>query len=393
MSVFSRRHFLEAVLMAGLASSTTGSVDEALRALDKDKLVKLAIDLCDIPSPFGQEEKAARFLHDHMRANGLIARLQPFAPRRANVLGIYEGVGGGRRLMLEGHLETGGSEIVDPFPAAKLIDGEWISGIGIWNMKGALAAYVAALDAIRAADVELSGDVLIAAAAGAWDESPVETRMGTGRVQGYGIGIKHMLAHGLIADLAVVGEPTSFKLVKQHFGPALVRIDIARKSRPLPDRFTDLTGHLFEDPFDTSGTDVSVPGYAAQLIQTLNAWAFDYAHRNKIGRVPPPVGVSAIEGGRPWAPVIADQSTVFVFAGIPPRASPTSLLDELREVLARTSRKNPAIQAHAELHAVNHAPFVSDDSPVVTALCASHSDVFAHAPVDDVVQWYSMRHR
>ncbi|MBI4165250.1 MAG: M20/M25/M40 family metallo-hydrolase [Acidobacteria bacterium] len=373
------------------AGTLAQDIETALAALDKDKLVKLAMDLVNIPSPLGREEETARFLHGLFQEVGLYSSLQPFAPGRCNVLGVHEGSGGGRRLMLNGHLETGGSEQDGAFPPCRIIDNEWISGRGIWNMKGTIAAYVAAIMAVQKSGIPLAGDVLIAGGAGAWDESPVATRLKGEPYQGYGVGIKHMLAHGGVADLAVVGEPTSFKLVRQHFGITLVRIDISSELSE-PRIIDDLTGDLtrfMRKPSDASAFRYDVIGYAAEIVQALNAWIPDYIRRNIVEGVPPLVSVSAIEGGQPWRPGSSDRCSIFISVGTPPQALPTAVLDEMRQVLAKVRGTYPRLSAHAELYAVNPGPFVPEGSPIVASLRAAHSDIFGRDPDEVVVQWYS----
>src|SRR5688572_24229934 len=89
----SRRNLLRAgaagLLASGMSSrlasaaesrANKAQIEKALAALDKDKLVKLTLDLVNIPSPLGREEQSARFFARQMDQAGLQARFQPFAP-------------------------------------------------------------------------------------------------------------------------------------------------------------------------------------------------------------------------------------------------------------------------------------------------------------------------
>src|SRR5918999_997903 len=87
---------------------------------------------------------------------------------RPNVVGTLAGSGGGPSLMFNGHMDTSYSGSAPHLtgvrfkPRAVVKEGR-IWGLGISNMKGALACYVEALRALLDAGVRLRGDVLIAA--------------------------------------------------------------------------------------------------------------------------------------------------------------------------------------------------------------------------------------
>ena len=77
--------------------------------------------------------------------------------RARDVLGTRAGAGGGPSLMFNGHMDTSYSgrepwlAHVPRFPAERLRGGRaTVSGLGISNMKGALACYVEALRALSA---------------------------------------------------------------------------------------------------------------------------------------------------------------------------------------------------------------------------------------------------
>src|SRR5690625_53943 len=137
--------------------------------IDQDALVELACRLVDIPSPTGQEGECALFLADHLRDMGLRVQLQEVEPERYNVLARLPGTGGGQTLMFNGHMDTSYSgqepELKDKpayLPKGFVEDG-MVQGLGVHNMKGSLACYVAAVDAVMRSGIKLPGDVLIAA--------------------------------------------------------------------------------------------------------------------------------------------------------------------------------------------------------------------------------------
>ena len=141
-------------------------------AIDRERLVGLALRLVSTPSFTGSEEKAARLMEAELEAAGLRTQWQQVEAGRANVLGTWAGVGGGPTLMFNGHLDTSYSgrepwlQGIPGFqPEGFERDGR-IYGLGISNMKGAVACYVEAVRSLQDAGVRLKGDVLIAAVAG-----------------------------------------------------------------------------------------------------------------------------------------------------------------------------------------------------------------------------------
>ena len=82
---------------------------------------------------------------------GLRVQWQQVEDGRANVLGIREGAGGGPSLMFNGHMDTSysGREPwlagVRGFQPDPFVHEGRLYGLGISNMKGALACYVEAV--------------------------------------------------------------------------------------------------------------------------------------------------------------------------------------------------------------------------------------------------------
>ena len=162
------------------------------------------------------EAEAAAFVADWGRAQGLEVDVVG-DPERPSVVLRARGTGGGRSLLLCGHLDTVGVEgMTDPH--APLIDGDWLYGRGSYDMKaGVAAAMLAARDAARRG---LAGDVIVAAVA----DEEVES-----------IGVQDVL-RSVRADAAVVTEPTELEVVVAHKGFAWSEIEVtgraAHGSRP-----------------------------------------------------------------------------------------------------------------------------------------------------------------
>ena len=98
-------------------------------------------------------------------------------------------------------------------------------GLGISNMKGALACYVEAVRALQDAGVRLRGDLLIAAVCGEIEKTQYGDAQGA-EYRGYAAGTRYLVTHGGVADMCLLGEPTEGKVVLGHFGALWLRIRV-----------------------------------------------------------------------------------------------------------------------------------------------------------------------
>src|SRR5690349_566198 len=163
------------------------------------------------------ETAAARFVLDWAQRQGLQAELREATAGRPSVIVRAQGSGGGRTLLLCGHLDTVGYEGMHD-PLAPRIEGDRLHGRGAYDMKaGVAAALVACRDAARRG---LAGDVVVAAVA---DEEHAS------------LGVQELMRE-LTADAAIVTEPTELELVRAHKGFAWLEVEVegvaAHGSRP-----------------------------------------------------------------------------------------------------------------------------------------------------------------
>src|SRR4051794_1090184 len=151
-----------------------------------------------IPGAAGEGE-AARFVASWLERAGLEVEAVEPAPGRPSVIGIARGSSGGRSLMLNGHLDTVGTEtMTEPFEP-RLEDGR-LYGRGSYDMKGAVAAMLlAAADCARR---RLPGDVIVVAVA---DEELAS------------VGTTAVLER-VHPDAAIVCEPTELRVAVAHRG-------------------------------------------------------------------------------------------------------------------------------------------------------------------------------
>jgi len=177
--------------------------------IDKSYLTKLTQELVQIDSTNPSlsangngEAEIGLYLADRLRELGLDTTVSEVAIGRPNTIGVLKGSGGGKSLLLNAHMDTVGVEgmRIDPF-GGELKDGR-VYGRGAQDMKGSLAAMMAAAKAILDAGIQLRGDLLITAVA---DEEHRSIGAET-------------LVREVNADGAIVTEPTDMRILRAHRG-------------------------------------------------------------------------------------------------------------------------------------------------------------------------------
>jgi acetylornithine deacetylase len=169
-----------------------------------------------VPGGAGEGE-IARFVADWAAGSGLEAEIVEPTAGRPSVVARAPGRGGGRSLLLCGHLDTVGIEGMTA-PLTPRIDGGRLYGRGSYDMKAGLAAaLIAARDAAR---LRPAGDVIVAAVS---DEEYAS------------IGVQQVL-ESTRADAAIVTEPTELEIVVAHKGFVWIEVQVpgraAHGSRP-----------------------------------------------------------------------------------------------------------------------------------------------------------------
>ncbi|MGW4867458.1 ArgE/DapE family deacylase [Streptomyces chartreusis] len=165
------------------------------------------------------ETAVADFCGSCLAARGFEIHRLERRPGRPSVVAVARGTGGGRSLMLNGHLDTVGLAGYDGDPLAPRVGEGRMYGRGAFDMKGGIAAMMVA--AARATvGGPLRGDVLIACVA---DEE-------------YGSSGTAEVLESFTADAAVVTEPSHLEVTLAHKGFVWFDVEIegraAHGSRP-----------------------------------------------------------------------------------------------------------------------------------------------------------------
>jgi acetylornithine deacetylase len=344
-------------------------------AIDERRLVELAIRLVSTPSFTGSEEPAARVMQEELRSLGLQVLWQQVEDGRANVLGTWPGAGDGPTLMFNGHLDTSYSGR-EPWlagipgfqPQGFERDGR-IYGLGISNMKGALACYVEAVRALRDAGVRLRGDVMIAAVAGEIEKTQQGGDQGA-EFRGYAAGSRYLVGRGGAADVCILGEPTENKLVLAHFGALWLRLSVS--------------GPFIHTAFSSGRLQENSIVRMRDVLDRVLAWLPTWESEMSFADVHGVANVGAIQGGFGWRASRTPHATdLFLDLRVPPHVS----MAEARRKALGFARSLDGVES--EVYVTAPGAIIDETNPVVGSLAEAHAEVFGAEPERDVTRWFS----
>jgi acetylornithine deacetylase len=351
--------------------------------VDRDRLVETATRLVGVPSFTGDEEAAARLMVELYETLGLQVQWQQVEAGRANALGTWPGAGGGKSLMFNGHLDTSYSgrepwlRGVPGFqPQAFERDGR-LYGLGISNMKGAVACYVEAVRALQDAGVRLRGDVLIAAVCGEIEKTQQGEAQGA-EYRGYAAGTRYLVSHGGVADMCLLGEPTEGKVVLGHFGALWLRIRI----------HGDFIHTAFSEGRRDRNSILRAREVLDAALEWIPSWEDDPANSYRGAKAI--VNVGAVEGGFGWrASRTPHHTDLFLDVRVPPTKAMAVARGEVLGMVRGLAERFPDYGVEGEVFVTAPGAEIEEGHELVAAIDAAHAEVWGEAPARDVTRWFS----
>jgi succinyl-diaminopimelate desuccinylase len=288
--------------------------------IDQTELVALLQSLLrlDTTNPPGNEGPAAQLIADWARRRGMEAEVMPVADHRANVIVTVRGSGNHPSLLFNGHTDVvppGDGWTHDPFGGE--VSGGEVFGRGSADMKGGVAAMLAAMRAVAQAGIVLRGDLVL---------------LGTAGEEVDHIGARRFLKHKAAAQVGavVISEPTSMELVIAHRGAMWLKLTTYGKSAH------GSTPHL--------GVNAIV--HMSHALQRLEKHRFTFTPHPLL--LPPTLNVGVIRGGTKEN-VVADRCEVELDIRIVPSQTPQSVLDELHRLLSEVQKEIPDFRYELQL--------------------------------------------
>jgi acetylornithine deacetylase len=331
----------------------------------------------------GSEQAMAELMRELYDEMGLRCQWQQVEDGRANALGLWDGAGGGKSLMFNGHMDTSysGREPwlagVPGFQPEAFVQEGRLYGLGISNMKGALACYLEAVRALQDAGVRLRGDVLIAAVSGEIEKTQQGDAVGA-EYRGYAAGTRHLVSHGGVADMCLLGEPTEGKVVLGHFGALWLKIRV----------HGNFIHTAFSEGRRGENAILRQQEVLAAVMEWVPAWENDPA--NAYCGAKAIVNIGAVEGGFGWrvsrTPHHAD---LFLDVRVPPTKSMAVARREVLDMVRGLAERFPEYGIEGEVYVTAPGAEIEEGHELVAAIDGAHEDVFGVPPGRDVTRWFS----
>ncbi|WP_090824543.1 peptidase [Paenibacillus sp. yr247] len=275
--------------------TTQGNEKEA-QVLIADKLREMRLDV-DVWEPDGETLEAhPYFCSPRNRFTG-----------SPNVVGVLKGSGGGRSILLNGHMDVvpeGNPEQWDDDPfSGKVVDGK-LFGRGATDMKGGIASLLLAVGAVQGTGIKLKGDLII--------QSVIEEESG-------GVGTLAAIVKGYQADAALIPEPTNLRIFPKQQGSMWFRIEVKGRSAHGGTRYEGVSA---------IEKSIAVMQHIQELEKKRNARISDplYAHNP----IPIPINIGVIQGGN-WPSSVPDTVKLEGRMGV----APDEKLEEAKEEMVR----------------------------------------------------------
>ena len=280
--------------------------------IDEEAAIAELFSMLRVDSIWGHEGALATQLAEEMEAEGFadVALIEP-VPGRPSVVGRIRGTGGGRSLILNGHIdiyELSADWTRDPFVPA-IEDGR-IYGAGVADEKAGTAGLLAATRLFLDPARRPKGDIIFMAVSAHFEG---------------GLGTRAVLGSGIRADAGLTCEPSELRLANAHRGAAY--LTIVTRGRQ---------AHTSAKHLGINAIETMIP-----ILQGLNALQFVYEPDAFGG---PLLNIGTIHGGTKHNQV-PDRCEISVDIRVPPSVTPEVAKLRVEQMIAELRQQHPALDA------------------------------------------------
>lgn len=284
-----------------------------------------------------------------------------------NVVGVLKGTGGGKSLLLNGHIDVvpeGDRNVWSHDPYGGAIENGKLYGRGATDMKGGSVALLLAIEIVKELKIPLKGDIIF--------QSVIEEESG-------GTGTLAALLRGYRADAAIIPEPTNMKIFPKQQGSMWFRLRVKGKSAHGGTRYEG----------------VNAIDKAYKVVQALehlekerNAKVADPLYRNI--PIPLPINIGRLESGK-WPSSVPDVAVIEGRVGV----GPWETLQEVEEEFVKTIEALKIIDSWFGRHPVEVEWFggrwqpgnLPSDHILVESLSHYAKKVMQTSPVIEASPW------
>lgn len=278
---------------------------------------------------------------------------------RPIVVGRHKGAGGGRSLMLQGHIDTvpAGDPEAWVHSTWGEIDGDEVYGLGALDMKGGVTAFIMAARILVDLGVRLKGDLMLNTSVGEEDG---------------GLGALSTILRGYTPDAIVITEPTDLKLMVAHGGSLVFRITVKGKSAHGGSRMDGVSAiekfvPIFQD----------LMAWEKERNETLHHPLYDHLP-NKF-----PISVGVVRAGE-WASTVPDTLIAEGRLGFLPGETIEDMMRQTEARVAAVAASDPWMREHPPVVEWFGGQFasteISPDQPIARAVSVAHAAINGAEP-------------
>ncbi len=381
------------VAMNDLEQRIAGAIAES-----RDELVELASALIrfdttarDPGDPARDEAALQAYLGERLTAAG--AAVDIWEPRPEDVRGRqvpfeldfdgrpqlvarFAGAGGGRSLLLNGHIDVVSGEPKARWtddPNTPVVRDGKLYGRGACDMKGGVAAMVLAAEVLARLDVRLAGDLIV-------NTITDEESTGAGGIAS--------VAHGVRADAGIVPEPTAFDVWVACRGSVYPTITV--EGRP---------GHAeLLQPHWRDGGAVNAIEKAQIVLDAIRGLREEWRTRSDLQHpyLSPPDIVPTLMHAGEWSVTYPASCEITSAVLFPPAFADADgygsrVRDEVSEAIGRACAADPWLAEHPPSFAwaADIPPMeIPPDDPIVATVLAASADAGEPSRLSGLDSWY-----
>ncbi|RSK27638.1 M20 family peptidase [Bacillus sp. HMF5848] len=327
--------------------------------LRPEEVVSLTQRLVRIPSDWNvptREKDALDEVCKFLDENGVPYTKQQVTEHTYNVIACYKGNKEGKKVMLNGHIDTVPPYEMDFPPYEAAVKDGFIQGRGTNDMKGAVAAMLLTLVAFHRGNIPLAGELIVTVVVGE---------------EGQSEGTKQLIRESVTADVAIVGEPSHFDYAIAHRGLEWIQVDVK-----------GVTAHS-----GVAHKGVNAISKAAKLITRLEERiqpVLDRRNHPYCGRSI--LNFGTITGGTQPS-TVADKCSFQLDRRYIPGETPESIEQEIQDVINELKEEDPNFNAsltmldHIDEDTYHHVPLnTAPDHPFIPILTKTITDVTKRNP-------------
>jgi acetylornithine deacetylase len=284
-----------------------------------------------------------------------------------NVVGVWKGTGGGRSIILNGHIDVvpEGSRDdwkYDPY-GGHIKDGR-LYGRGATDMKGGTVSLLLALESLIASGKKLKGDVIF--------QSVIEEESG-------GAGTLAAVIRGYKADGAIIPEPTNMKLFPKQQGSMWFRITVKGRAAHGGTRYEGVSA---------IEKAITVIATLQELEKKRNERITDPLYKGI--PIPIPINIGKISSGE-WPSSVPDTAVIEGRIGVAPEENMKMAEKELEAALSFLSEKDEWFRENpckVEWFGGRWQPGNLDiGHPLMNIISASYEKVAGEKPLIESSPW------